>query len=95
MTDLDWDAPIERPYRRYEDGVVVVTFDNDRPTTTTNDYNHQQLNFDVDGEFWFGVSSKRLMNLLKRFKPLTGKTLRIQRTGHGVDTTYQVEEVVM
>ena len=28
--DLDWDAPVNRPYTKYsDDGVVIVTFDND------------------------------------------------------------------
>lgn len=95
MSDLDWDAPISRPYRRYEEGVVIVTFDNDTPAQITNDYKQPQLNFDVDNEFWLGVSSKRLMNELKRFKPLTGKTLCIKRSGHGLETTYQIEEVTL
>ena len=94
MSDLDWDAPIDRPYRKYGDeGVMVVTFDSDTPDKIVNDYHQPQLNFKVDSEFWFGVSSKRLMNELKRYKPLTGKTLKIARSGRGIEMTYQVEEV--
>ena len=94
--DLDWDAPVARQYRKYnEDGIIVVTFDDDTPTKITNDYHQPQLNFCVDREFWFGVSSKRLMNELKRYKPLTDKTFKITRHGSGIETTYNVKEVVI
>jgi len=88
-----WDEIPDRPFVRYTDGVVVVRFESDEPTKTVNKYNQPQWNFDVDGDLWLGVSSKNLMRLLKRHRPLTGKTFKITRSGHGINTAYRVEEV--
>ena len=88
-----WDDIPDRPFVRYTDGVVVIRFENDEPTKTVNKYNQPQWNFDVDGDLLLGVSSKNLMRLLKRHRPLAGKTFKITRSGHGFETTYQVEEV--
>lgn len=88
-----WDEIPDRPFVRFANGVVVVMFESDEPTKTVNKYNQPQWNFDVDGDLWLGVSSKNLMRLLKRHRPLTGKTLRIERHGSGYNTTYTVEEV--
>ena len=88
-----WDDIPSRPFLRYEDGVVVVRFESDEPVRTTNKYNQPQWNFEVNGDMLFGVSSKGLMRLLKKHLPLTGKTLKITRSGRGFETSYQVEEV--
>jgi len=88
-----WDDIPDRPFVRYTDGVVVIRFENDEPTKTVNKYNQPQWNFDVDGDLLLGVSSKNLMRLLKRHRPLTGKTFKITRSGRGFETTYKLEEV--
>ena len=89
-----WDEIADRPFVRFTDGVVVVMFESDEPTKTANKYNQTQWNFNVDGDLLLGVSSKGLMRLLKKHRPLTGKTFKITRAGHGIDTTYTVEEVI-
>ena len=90
-----WDGIPDRQFVKFTDGVVVVMFETDEPTVTTNKYNQPQWIFDVDGDMSLGVSSKGLMRLLKKKLPLAGKSFKITRSGHGVETTYQVEEVVM
>ena len=91
-----WDGIPDRPYKRFPpDGVAVVMIERDEPTETTNKYGQTQFDFEVDGDLLFGVSSKGLMRLLKKELPLAGKSFKITRSGHGVETTYQVEEVVM
>lgn len=91
--DSVWDEIPDRPFVRYTDGVVVVMFESDEPTKTTNDYRQAQWNFKVDGDMLFGVSSKNLMRMLKKHLPLQGKTFRIERSGHGLETKYTVQEV--
>lgn len=88
-----WDDIPDRDFVRFIDGVVVVRFENSEPTVTTNKYNQPQWIFDVDDDMALGVSSKGLMKLLKKELPLEGRTFKIERSGHGIDTTYQIEEV--
>ena len=90
---LDWDEPIKRPFVVFTDGTTTVTFDDDNPAKGTNNYGRSELIFKVNDVFCLGVSSTRLMNALKEFKPLKGKTLRISRTGERTEIQYSVVQV--
>lgn len=91
-----WDD-IVPPYASLQDGTVVATFESDEPMRTiTNKCQRRQHDFSVtvdDTGMLLAVSSKNLMRLLKKHSPLTGKTLKIMRSGHGSETQYTVEEV--
>ena len=88
-----WDSVTDRGYCRFTDEVVVVMFESGEPTKTINKYGQPQYDFDVEGNLLFGVSSKSLMRLLKKYRPLAGRTFKITRSGHDFDTIYQVDEV--
>lgn len=84
-------------YTRFDDkGVVIVKFLTNSFEKEDSQYGPQNvfkiLNTEGD-EQKFATSSKRCMNAMAAHFPIKGKTLKIMRSGEGMETKYDAENV--
>lgn len=84
-------------YARFDDkGVLIVTFKTNSFAIEDSTYGSQNafmvLNTEGD-ETKFATSSKRCMNALAEQFPIMGKTIKLMRTGEGMNTVYASEDL--
>ena len=101
ISNSSWDnlRTEQRPgVELFDEKLHVVFFQVDKPfETTSQTYENKPLYlFDVlerDIEKTLIVSSIKLAVEIKKYTPLKGKTLKIQRSGKGIKINYKVEAV--
>ena len=95
-----WNAATQGNFASYsEDGIAEIIFiGNDFSIGKPDKWGRVPYEFDViqnTKAVVLSVASIRLMHALKAMLPLEGKLIRIVRTGSGMDTKYEVQEVAI
>ena len=95
-----WNAATQGNFASYsEDGIAEILFTaNDFSIGKPDKWGRVPYEFDViqnNKAVILSVASIRLMHALKAMLPLEGKRIRITRTGSGMDTKYEVQEMVI
>ena len=95
-----WNAATQGNFASYdENGIAEILFTaNDFSIGKPDKWGRVPYEFDVIQNakaVTLSVASIRLMHALKAMLPLEGKLIRITRTGSGMDTKYEVQEVTI
>ena len=93
-----WNRATQGDFASYdENGIAEVIFTaNDFSIGKPDKWGRTPYEFDViqnNKAVILSVASIRLMHALKENLPLEGKRIRITRTGSGMDTKYEVQEM--
>jgi len=95
-TGYGWDVENLSKVYLGENETEMLTFF-DEGVEIINKYDHEAVSFQVHDQFGdtrtFEVTSTRLLRVLKKNRPLTGKSFEITRIGQSFETRYQVVEV--